>query len=203
MNTHKVVNDNIGNKYFVFSNYDHFTKPGFAAGADDDIPIYGEIHGGAAPEEMLVPVLTVDSRYESPLTAKWSAPGNTVKISNKRARCRIQFSKMVSSVQAKMDGIDAECSSITIPSKEWTITFSGLKLNKEKEFNVSVLADGILVNIDSIKIRKVGRGKLNIMSNTWKPQFMVCDYFEPYKRLKNNYEMSTWEIVIIYIFINI
>lgn len=153
MNTHKVVNDNIGNKYFVFSNYDHFTKPGFAAGADDDMPIYGEIHGGATPEEMLVPVLTVDSRYESPLTAKWSVPGNTVKISNKRARCRIQFSKMVSSVQAKMDGIDAECSSITIPSKEWTITFSGLKLNKEKEFNVSVLADGILVNIDSIKIK--------------------------------------------------
>ena len=30
---------------------------------------------------------------------------------------------------------------------------------------------------------------------------MVCDYFEKYKRLKPNYEMTNWEQVIIFLFI--
>ena len=77
------------------------------------------------------------------------------------------------------------------------------KLSKEKKSKIFKSPFVLDSDIDSIKIRKTGKGKLNIMSNTWKPQFMVCDYFEPYKRLKNNYEMSTWEIVIIYIFIDI
>ena len=38
------------------------------------------------------------------------------------------------------------------------------------------------------------------MSNTWKPQFMVCDYFGKFKRLRDNYEMSNWEQVIKYFF---
>jgi len=71
------------------------------------------------------------------------------------------------------------------------------KLSKEKKSKIFKSPFVLDSDIDSIKIRKTGKGKLNIMSNTWKPQFMVCDYFEPYKRLKNNYEMSTWEIVII------
>lgn len=153
LNTQKVVNDSDGNKYLVFTNYDHYTKSGFAAGSDDDNPVYGEIHGGATPEEMLVPVITVNSLYEIPLTAKWSMTNNTVKISNKRAKCRISFSKPVSSVLAKMEDIDGECTSTITPSKDWTITFSGMKLNKEKEFNVSVIADGVIVNTEKIIVK--------------------------------------------------
>ena len=52
--------------------------------------------------------------------------------------------------------------------------------------------------IDYIKLRKVGKCPIKLMSNTWKPQFMVCDYFEKFKRLKPKYEMSIWEQVIIY-----
>ena len=33
------------------------------------------------------------------------------------------------------------------------------------------------------------------MADTWKPQYMVCDYFEKFKRLKDNYEMTNWERV--------
>ena len=32
-------------------------------------------------------------------------------------------------------------------------------------------------DIDYINIRKVGKAPIKLMSNTWKPQFMVCDYF--------------------------
>ena len=91
MTTQKAAKDSDGNHYIVFSNYDHYPQSGYAAGADDDDPVYGEIHGGASPEEMLVPVFTVNSKHEMPLTAKWLMPGNSVKISNKRAKCRVQF----------------------------------------------------------------------------------------------------------------
>ena len=53
--------------------------------------------------------------------------------------------------------------------------------------------------IDYIKLRKVGKSPIKLMSNTWKPQFMVCDYFDKFKRLRPNYEMSIWEQVIIYL----
>ena len=149
----KAVKDSDGNRYLVFSNYDHYAKSGFAAGADDDVPIYGEIHGGASPEEMLVPVFAVNSRYGIPLTAKWNMPDNSVKISNKRAKCQLQFSKPVSSVQANIGELKAESASSMIPSKEWTVTFSGLKVNKPTQFSVSLLADGTLISIDPIEVK--------------------------------------------------
>lgn len=149
----KAAKDSDGNRYLVFSNYDHFSKPGFAAGAEEDVAIYGEIHGGASPEEMLVPVFTVNSRYEIPLSAKWSMPGNSVKISNKRAKCHIQFSKPVSSVQATIGDLKGECTADTTSSKEWTITFSGLKINKPTQFSVSLLADRTLVSVHPIEVK--------------------------------------------------
>ena len=62
------------------------------------------------------------------------------------------------------------------------------------------------------KITSSGKGKakfifksafdpIKLMSNTWKPQFMVCDYFGKFKRLRDNYEMSNWEQVIKYFLI--
>lgn len=153
METQKTAIDDDGNRYIVFANYDHYTKSGFAAGSDDDTPIYGEIHGGATPEEMLVPVITVNSRHEMPLTAKWMMPSNTVKIQSKRAKCRIQFSKPVAALQARIGEKIAECKSGVIPSKDWIITFSDLKLDKPTVFEISVLADGIMVNMDMVTIK--------------------------------------------------
>lgn len=149
----KAASDSAGNKYLVFSNYDHYVKSGFAAGADDDVPIYGEIHGGASPEEMLVPVFTVNSRHGIPLTAKWNMPGNSVKISNKRAKCRIQFSRPISSMQATIGELKAECTSALVPSKDWTVTFAGLKIDKPTQFPVSLLADETLISIDPIEVK--------------------------------------------------
>ena len=153
MSIQKTATDTEENRYLVFSNYDHYAKSGFAAGADDDEAIYGEIHGGASPEEMLVPVFTVNSRHSIPLTAKWSMAGNTVKISSKRTKCRVQFSKPVSSVQATIGDLKAECTSAMVPSKDWTVTFSGLKINKPTQFQVALQADGTLVSIDPVEVK--------------------------------------------------
>lgn len=149
----KEATDPDGNRYLVFSNYDHYPQPGFAAGADDDVPVYGEIHGGASPEEMLVPVFAVSSRHGIPLTAKWNMPGNSVKISNKRAKCRLQFSRPVSSVQAAIGEAKAECVAAPLPSKDWVITFGGLKIDRPAQFAVSLQADGALVPVDPIEIK--------------------------------------------------
>ena len=55
-------------------------------------------------------------------------------------------------------------------------------------------------NVDkSIKVKKRVKSQLKLMSDTWKPQYMVCDYFEKFKRLKDNYEMTNWERVNIFI----
>ena len=149
----KLAKDPEGNRYLVFSNYDHYSQSGFAAGNDDYVPIYGEIHGGASPEEMLVPIFTVASRHEIPLTAKWNMPGNSVKIMQRRAKCRLQFSKPVTKVQAKIGEVYAECSSEMSPSKDWTASFSGLKVNKPTRFEVLLVADEALVHVDSIEIK--------------------------------------------------
>lgn len=153
MTTQKAAKDSSGNRYLVFANYDHYARSGFAAGADDDVAIYGEIHGGASPEEMLVPVITVISRHDIPLTAKWCMPNNSVKVSNKRAKAQLQFSKPVSSVQASIGEWKAECISTMTPSKEWIISLSDLSVKKAEKYSVSLVADGILVPIDQIEIR--------------------------------------------------
>ena len=79
-----------GVQYAVFDNYDHFKQSGFAAGSDDDNAIYGEVHGGATPEEMLVPVIVIDSKKDIPLTASWSK--DTVKISMKKVKFLLTWS---------------------------------------------------------------------------------------------------------------
>lgn len=153
MANQKRVKDADGNHYLVFSNYDHYSQPGFAAGTDDDTPIYGEIHGGASPEEMLVPILTIKNRHGISLTAQWNMPGNSVKISQKRAKCCLRFSNPVTTVQAAIGQTHAECLSEMTPSKDWIVVFSGLKVNKPIRFDVSLAADGALVHVDPIEIK--------------------------------------------------
>lgn len=70
------------------------------------------------------------------------------------------------------------------------------KLLKEKKSKIFKSAFSDDEEIDFIKTRKTGKSRAKLMSGTWKPQFMICDYFEEFKRLKDNYEMSDWEKVI-------
>ena len=74
----EIVKSAEGERYALFSNYDHFKQSGFAAGADDENAVYGEIHGGAAPEEMLVQVIAIESTQAVQIMASWEK--QTVKI---------------------------------------------------------------------------------------------------------------------------
>lgn len=136
-----------GKQYAVFENYDHFTIPGFAAGGDDENAIYGEVHGGASPEEMLVPILVLDSNQKIPLTADWEKA--TVKISRKKARCGIRFSQPVHSLQIRIAGIDGVVHS-TDDDKRWLAEFPGIR---QGVYSPQVVANGTIVSLPDVTIK--------------------------------------------------
>ena len=138
--------DKVDIRYAVFSNYDHFTQSGFAAGADDETAIYGEVHGGATPEEMLVPVVVFDSNSDIPLTAEWQS--NTVKIMARKAKTTLIFNRPVKAVQASIGTVEGVCSP-TANKKVWEILFRGLS---PKTYTPSVAADGNLVPVEPLTI---------------------------------------------------
>lgn len=143
----RVVKAPDGKQYSVFMNYDHFTKSGFAAGADDENAIYGEIHGGATPEEMLVPILVLDSNKETPLTGAWESAN--VKISRKKARFCVVFNKPVSQVMIRIGGIDG-LTSATEDARRWFVEFPGIKPDT---YAPQVFADNTILSLPDVTIK--------------------------------------------------
>lgn len=148
-----------GAKYAVFKNYDHFTQSGFAAGANDDNAIYGEVHGGASPEEMLVPIIVLDCNRDIPLIGKWRK--ETVKISMKKVKLFIDFNKPVEELQIRIAGKDGETISSSDP-KSWIATFKGIEPDT---YFVQVYADGRILTMPDITVKPAlggGEGDLPI-----------------------------------------
>lgn len=138
--------DDTGNYYIVFKNYDHFVKQGFATGTDEDNPTFGELHGGATPEESLVPIVVFDSNAPLPLKATWKQ--SVIKVSMKKVRATIAFNQIVNRLEVCIGTNNA----VTVPTtngKEWTVTFSGVKDGK---YTVSVVADGKLVPMEILTV---------------------------------------------------
>ena len=135
-----------GMQYIVYTNYDHFKQSGFAAGEDDDNAIYGEVHGGATPEEMLVPIIVIDSNIDTPLSGTWEK--NSVKIFMKKARLSLSFNKPVQKLQVKVAGIDADVAS-SDGGNRWSVTIPGIK---NGTYTAHVLANNIIVEMPAITI---------------------------------------------------
>ena len=139
--------DQEGKHYYAFDNYDHFVQSGFAAGNNDDQATYGEIHGGATPEEILVPVVVIDSTKVIPLIAEWQK--NPVKIMIKKAKTSLEFSRNVHTVQAKIGAIEASCMPAD-DQKHWSVIFTGVTAGT---YPVAVTADGNAVGVIPLTIR--------------------------------------------------
>ena len=148
-----IAKDSDGNQYLIFKNYDHFKQSGFAAGGDDENAKYGELHGGASPEELLVPVIVFDSIHELPLTATWEK--DSIKFSMKKAKPVILFNKPVQNVQASLGSVDGICTPIDTVGKEWMIVFSENKAEATKNFKYDpiIIADGKVVHVPSLEIK--------------------------------------------------
>lgn len=135
------------NQYVVFSNYDHYKQSGFAAGSDDENAIYGEVHGGAAPEEMLIPVIVIDTTKELPLTANWQK--STVKIVLKKAKNVLTFNRPVQTLQVKIGASEGICTPLS-DKKHWAVQFQGIAPGT---YTASIAADGSLVSVDAFTIQ--------------------------------------------------
>ena len=140
----KETTDSSGQHYLVFTSYNHFSLSGFAAGKDDDNVIYGEVHGGASPEEMIVPVVVFDSKVSLPLNVKWSYDKSEAKLKRKVAKAAIEFSKEIKTLEVKAGTVEAEVCD-TGDGKTWTLSFEKITPGA---YNLIIVADGKIVNID-------------------------------------------------------
>lgn len=137
----------IGNEsYMIFSNYDHYVISGNAAGADDVVPTFGEIHGGATPEELLVPIIVFEGINDISLTAKWEK--NPVKVKNKKANTIISFNQPVTDLRATVEDIVGSASA-TDDNKVWKIEFANINAG---EHEVVIVANGKFVQADKLII---------------------------------------------------
>ncbi len=140
----KEVVDPSGRHYLVFASYDHFSLSGFATGKDEDRATYGEVHGGASPEEMIVPVVVFESRISVPLTAKWANGKAEVRLKRKAARAALEFSKEIKTLEVKVGTVQAAVSD-SGNGKTWEITLEKIEPG---EYAPVIVADGRLVNVD-------------------------------------------------------
>lgn len=137
------ASDSAGQKYLVFTNYDHFAIGGFAAGGDDDNVIYGEVHGGASPEEMIVPVVVFESKSVLPLGVKWAQDVSTAKIKRHIAKAQLEFSREIKTLQVKVGTVDAICNCDN--KNIWSISIERIEPG---EYMPTIVADGKIVNIE-------------------------------------------------------
>ena len=143
----KTIQKADGSQYAVFTNYDHFKQSGFAAGVDDDDPIYGEVHGGATPEEILVPIIVIDSNREIALSAQWEK--TTVKIAMRKAKLNIMFNKPVSQLQVEIAGIDGVVTT-SDSGMQWNVVLSGIKPGT---YTPHIIANNRIVLAEDITIK--------------------------------------------------
>ena len=135
-----------GDEYAVYRNYDHFRKSGFAAAGDDENALYGEVHGGATPEEVLVPVLVFDSNVAVVVKGNWE--NSKIKIKNKKACAQLNLNLPINVITAKIGEKEAFCTA-TQDRKKWFLEFSGVKAGT---YDLTVIADGTMLQLPPLNL---------------------------------------------------
>ncbi len=135
-----------GTQYVVFTNYDHYRQSGFATGTDDDNVLYGEVHGGATPEEMLVPIIVIDRNLKIPLSAVWE--NNCVKSMKGKAQLSLTFNKPVHKLQVNVPGVNVDVSPFD-GGRRWNVVIPSIK---KGIYTVHIFANNILIDMPDITI---------------------------------------------------
>lgn len=144
----------VGDEYYlVYSNYSHYSVSGNAAGYnDEETATYGELHGGATPEEALVPVIVIkNNKTVVPLAGHIAE--TTISRKASKASFVITFNKTISTVEATVNNINVICSKIG-DGHEWKLTWENAQKGK---YDVEVTADSCLVkNLPQLNIVAAG-----------------------------------------------
>lgn len=127
--------------FLVFSTYEHYAQQGNAAGINDaETASVGEVHGGATPEEVLVPVIIMKRKIAiQQLEVNLLTP--TVYRDKGIVRVEVGCNRRVTKLAASASGINAVCSTNETGS-EWQLIFEGLGL---QQHILQLEADGKVV----------------------------------------------------------
>ena len=106
--------------------------------------VYGEVHGGATPEEMIVPVVVFENKQQLPLTVKWVNHKSEIKLKKHIAKTKLEFNRDVKSLQVKVGAINAGCISET--GKVWSISLERIEPG---QYSPVIVADGQIISIDT------------------------------------------------------
>lgn len=141
-------------KMIVIKSYDHFTQPGNAAGENnDEITTYGEVHGGATPEESLVPVIVIKNEHNVFPIKVQLMPNVVVREgSSKSVTFCLNFDRPVHSLRLMKP---FENASIQADStwKSWHVKIENAKLGK---WNVKMEANSIITDGGQLEIKAGG-----------------------------------------------
>ena len=143
-----------GKTYIVMRDYNQFSISGNAAGGNtDERDVVGEIHGGDTPEERLVPVVIVkSSRTLSEMICKPISRFVTRK--NGHVETTLVFNREVNSLEVSIDSINTNGICTKNDDGSWGVSFEGVT---GKELNLSVVADGNLINTPVVlKVKSQG-----------------------------------------------
>ena len=133
-------------EYLVITSYDHYVSSGNAAGYnDEETATYGELHGGATPEEMLVPVIVLKSKdIFTPATVKF----NQISVKrkpNKDAVFTAEFSRPVAKLKVRIGNNIAVCTQNDGTGAFWNVCLHNAEKGK---YTVEVEADNCQIDTD-------------------------------------------------------
>lgn len=114
-----------GKQFLVMSSYQHYSQKGNVAGSDAEAAIVGEVHGGATPEEVLVPVMVFKSNKVTEKPISYKIEKTNVYRLNGGCTLQVKFTKPIQVLRATMQDRIANCT--TEDSSLWNMDFKAIE----------------------------------------------------------------------------
>lgn len=145
--------------YLVMKDYNHYSKPGNAAGGNtDENAVAGELHGGLTPEESIVPVIILHKKT-SFKEIKVQVP-SSIKAKGGDGKIYLSFDCPITTLEVGTSVGNCFCRETEDPDK-WEVVFNKLSGSETK---IDIIANGkLIVEGTSLKIMTplgIGKGLL-------------------------------------------
>ena len=152
----RLVKEN-GKEYLVIRNYEHYKQSGKAVSFEEDTALIGELHGGATPEEALVPVMVFTSNIVKHKSITFTVKqGTSWKRTQRKTVATVQLDTCVENLSAVLSNEYNDCHATCkrIDNSSWELTFVDVFLGKA---NLKMIADGqLLTQTPVVRIEAAG-----------------------------------------------
>lgn len=146
-----------GKEYLVIRNYEHYKQSGKAVSFEEDTALIGELHGGATPEEALVPVMVFTSNIVKHKSITFTVKqGTSWKRTQRKTVATVQLDTCVENLSAVLSNEYNDCHATCkrIDNSSWELTFVDVFLGKA---NLKMIADGqLLTQTPVVRIEAAG-----------------------------------------------